>query len=135
MYKWYNMHGHTYTSFLRLWVHVWACVRMCVRQPPSGGHGNTSFACLIMWLMVAPHSLTMWWRPGGDRGPSHWSCKPTTGIYHAYTVCVRVSVCVSAWVCGVYYVFLIWFSVVFTYSVTIGICVYTVRINCTTYTI
>ena len=26
-------------------------------------------ACLMMWLMAAPLSLTMWWRPGGSGVP------------------------------------------------------------------
>ena len=48
-------------------------------------HGNKSSACLMMWLMAASLFLTMWWRPGGVRGPSCWSCKPTMGVHHAYT--------------------------------------------------
>ena len=61
------------------------CVCVCPHfQPPHGRLGNTSSACLMMWLMAASLSLTMWWRPGGVRGPLHWSCKPTAGIHHTY---------------------------------------------------
>ena len=50
---------------------------MCVRehmspccQPPRGGYGNASLACLVMWLMVAPPlSQAVWWRPGRVRVP------------------------------------------------------------------
>ena len=36
---------------------VCVCVRVCVCpccQPPRGGHGNTSLACLVVWPMAAP---------------------------------------------------------------------------------
>ena len=53
-------------------------------QPLCDGHGNTSFACLMMWLMAAPLSLTTWWRPSWVRGLTCWSSKPTTGIHHMH---------------------------------------------------
>ena len=105
-YKQQNLFLNFYYTCVHACVHV--CVRVCPHcQPPCGGHGNTSFACLMMWLMAASPSLTMWWRPGGVRGPSHWSCKPTTGIHHAYAsynarsgcVCVHVHVHMHVCVC------------------------------------
>ena len=81
---------YDYLYIVYMFISVCVCVCMCVCvcpccQPPLGGHGNTSSACLMMWLMAASLSLTVWWRPGGVRGPSCWSCKPTMGIHHAYT--------------------------------------------------
>ena len=52
----------------------------------------------MMWLMAAPLSLTMWWRPSGVKGPLHWSCKPTMGIHHAYSSYnARGSDCTWTW--------------------------------------
>ena len=31
---------------------------------------NTTLACLVMWLMVAPLSWAVWWKPGRVRVPS-----------------------------------------------------------------
>ena len=71
---------YVYVFYVCMCVHVCICV-LCVGVlcPLHGGHGNTSSACLMMCLMAAPLSLTMWWRPSGVRGTSHWSCKPTMG--------------------------------------------------------
>ena len=60
-------------------VHACACVRACVR------------VCVVMWLMAVPLSLTVWWRPGGVRGPLCWSCKPTRG-YIKHTLCTMQEV-------------------------------------------
>ena len=74
----YSINIHTLSVYPILcryvYVRVHACVHMCLWS-----------ACLMMWLMVATLSLTMWWRPSGVRGPSCWTCKSTTGIHHAYT--------------------------------------------------
>ena len=50
------------------------CVSVCVSvlpmlQPPCGGHGKASLACLVMWLMVAPLILVLWWRSGRAKSP------------------------------------------------------------------
>ena len=58
----------------------WCC------QSPHGRHSNTLFACLIYDVANGSTlSQTIWWWSGGVRGPLRWSCKPTTGIHHAYT--------------------------------------------------
>ena len=57
-YKKQNLFLNFYYTCVHACVHV--CVRVCPHcQPPCGGHGNTSFACLMMWLMAASPSLTM----------------------------------------------------------------------------
>ena len=53
---------------------VCVCARVCVCAcgvcvPSRGGHGNMSFACLVMWLVAAPLSQVMWWRTGRVRDP------------------------------------------------------------------
>ena len=62
------------------------CMCLCVCVCTCVWHGYASSVCLMKWLMAAPCPYPCGgWRPGRVRDPSHWSCKPTTGIHRAYT--------------------------------------------------
>ena len=83
--------------YVCVYVHMCVCIYVCTYQCPCcqplcGRHGNTSFACLMMWLTGAPLSLTMWQRPGGVRDLLCWQAND--GTHNAYTSCnVQGSAC------------------------------------------
>ena len=35
---------------------------------------------MVYTILCVCVCVSMWWRPGGVRGPLHWSCKATTGL-------------------------------------------------------
>ena len=57
-------------------------MHVCVCVCAHGGHGNTSLACLVVWLKSAHLTQTVWWKPSIARGPLRLSCKSTMGIHH-----------------------------------------------------
>ena len=60
-----------FISLVRFYAATWVCVCVCLSYDLANGS--------------IPVPVTLWWRPGGVRGPLCWSCKPTMGIHHAYT--------------------------------------------------
>ena len=64
-----------------MYVHIcmYVCICMCV---------CSMYACMYVHVCLSvcvSVSVSVWWRPGGVRGSSCWSCKPTTGVHHVYT--------------------------------------------------